>query len=240
VLETSNPTFVIAFLAGLLSFISPCCLPLYPSYLTYITGVSYDQMYGQHNARAEVRRRALAHAVFFVLGFSIIFVALGFSAGAIGQWFTRYQELIRQVGGIIVIVMGLFLAGVVRIDLFMRQAKLQVKAKAGYLGAVVVGISFAAGWTPCIGPILASVLVIAATNPVSGGSLMLFYSLGFAIPFLIMAYTLGSMRWLLKYSERLSKIGGWGMVLMGILLVTDMMTSITTSLIRLFGGFTGF
>ncbi|MBL0385567.1 cytochrome c biogenesis protein CcdA [Tumebacillus sp. ITR2] len=235
-----NPTFWIAFLAGLLSFVSPCCLPLYPSYLSYITGVSYEQMQDQRDQGA-VKRRALAHALFFVLGFSIIFVALGLSAGTIGRVFSTYSTLIRQVGGIVIIVMGLFMAGFLRVEWLMREMKWHTAKKpAGYLGAVIVGISFAAGWTPCIGPILASVLVVAATNPVSGMSLMVFYSLGFAIPFLIMAYTLGSVRWLLKYSGMLSKIGGIGMVLMGILLITNAMTSITTYLIRIFGGFTGF
>ena len=239
-LDSSNPTFLIAFLAGLLSFVSPCCLPLYPSYLSYITGVSYDQMREQRD-QAMIRNRALMHSLFFVLGFSIIFISLGFSAGLVGRLFGEYRYLIQKIGGILIIVMGLFMAGVVRIDLLLKQRQWQVKSKpAGYFGAVLIGISFAAGWTPCIGPILASVLAIAATNPVGGWSLMLFYSLGFAIPFLIMAYSLGSVRWLMKYAEMLSRIGGVGMVLMGILLITDTMTSITSFLIRLFGGFTGF
>ena len=238
--DTANPTFLIAFLAGLLSFVSPCCLPLYPSYLSYITGVSYDSLFGQRDQGA-IRRKALMHSVFFVLGFSIIFIALGFSAGAVGTFFVQYQDLIRKIGGVMIILMGLFLSGLIRIDFLLRQVKLEVKTKrpASYFGAVLVGISFAAGWTPCIGPILASILMLAINNPVSGGSLMLFYSLGFAIPFLVMAYTLGSVRWLLKYSEKISKIGGVGMVLMGILLFTNAMTTITQWLISLFGGFTG-
>ena len=239
--DTSNPTFLIAFLAGLLSFVSPCCLPLYPSYLSYITGVSYDNLFGQRDQR-EIRRKVLMHSIFFVIGFSIIFIALGFSAGMVGSFFVQYQDLIRKIGGIMIILMGLFLSGIIRIDFLLRQVKLEVKTKkpASYFGAVLVGISFAAGWTPCIGPILASILMLAMNNPVSGGSLMLFYSLGFAIPFLVMAYTLGSVRWLLKYSETISKIGGIGMVLMGILLFTNAMTTLTNWLISMFGGFTGF
>ncbi|MGB8955322.1 MAG: cytochrome c biogenesis protein CcdA [Tumebacillaceae bacterium] len=238
--DSSNPTFLIAFLAGLLSFVSPCCLPLYPSYLSYITGVSYDSLFGQRDQSA-IRRKALMHSIFFVIGFSSIFIALGFSAGVLGSFFVQYQDLIRKIGGIMIILMGLFLSGIIRIDFLLRQVKLEVKTKrpASYFGAVLVGISFAAGWTPCIGPILASILMLAMNNPVSGGSLMLFYSLGFAIPFLVMAYTLGSVRWLLKYSELISKIGGIGMILMGILLFTNAMTTITQWLISLFGGFTG-
>jgi len=239
--DTDNPTFIVAFFAGLLSFISPCVLPLYPSYLSYITGVSYDKMYGNERDIRAVRRSALMHSLFFTLGFSLIFIALGFSAGWFGQLFLKYQHLIRQIGGILIIVMGLFLTGVIKIDFLLRTSRMQVKNKpAGYLGAMLVGISFAAGWTPCIGPILASVLLLAATNPISGGSLMLFYSLGFAIPFLILAYSLGSIKWLVKYSGTIAKVGGVGMVIMGILLLTNSMTVITTKLIDLFGGFTGF
>lgn len=208
--------------------------------MSYITGVSFDKMREQRD-QAAIRKTALTYSLFFVLGFSIIFVALGFSAGTIGQLFLEYRYVIQKVGGIMIIIMGLFMAGFLRIDFLLRQAQWRVQAKpAGYLGAVLIGISFAAGWTPCVGPILASVLIIAATNPVSGASLMLFYSLGFAIPFLVMAYTLGSVRWLMKYSEMISRIGGVMMVLMGILLYTDAMTSITIWLIRLFGGFKGF
>ncbi|HEU4965447.1 MAG TPA: cytochrome c biogenesis protein CcdA [Bacilli bacterium] len=237
--DTANPNFIIAFIAGLLSFVSPCCLPLYPSYLSYITGVSYDKMQAERGQGA-IRRKALLHAVFFVIGFSIIFIALGLSAQAFGWFFREYSRDIAKIGGVIIIVMGLFMAGVLKIPFFMRMKQMKIKARAGYFGAILVGISFAAGWTPCIGPILASVVALAATDPVSGWSMLLFYSLGFAIPFLVMAYTLGSVRWLLKYTELLAKIGGVGMVIMGLLLVTDTMTSIIIWLSRLFGGFTGF
>ncbi|KEO82112.1 cytochrome c biogenesis CcdA family protein [Tumebacillus flagellatus] len=239
--SSSHPTFLIAFLAGLLSFVSPCVLPLYPSYLSFITGVSYDQLYGAQRDTRSVRRKAFLHSLFFVLGFSIIFVALGFASGSIGSIFINNQELIRRVGGILIVVMGLFMAGILKIDFLMQTKKFQTSNKpVGYLGAVVVGVSFAAGWTPCVGPILASVLTIAATNPVAGGSLMVFYSLGFALPFVFLAITLGSVRWLLKYSEIITKVGGAGMVIMGVLLITNGMTLITQWLLRLTGGWIGF
>lgn len=238
--ESANPTLIVAFVAGLLSFISPCCLPLYPSYISYITGISYDQMQGKGD-RAQIRKTALTHSLFFVLGFSIIFVALGFGASAIGTVFIKYQELIRQIGGILIIVMGLFLTGIIKWEFLMKEKKWHMTNKpAGYLGSMLVGISFSAGWTPCIGPILASVLAIAATSPSSGVLLMVSYSLGFAIPFLILAYSLGSVRWIMKYSTTISKIGGIIMIIMGILLLTNAMTVITIYLIKLFGGFTGF
>jgi cytochrome c-type biogenesis protein len=190
---------------------------------------------------AQIRKTALTHSLFFVLGFSIIFVALGFGASAIGKIFVQYQDLIRQIGGILIIVMGLFLAGVIKWEFLMKEKKWHLGNKpAGYFGSMLVGISFSAGWTPCIGPILASVLAIAATSPSSGVLLMVSYSLGFAVPFLILAYSLGSVRWIMKYSATISKIGGWIMVLMGILLLTNAMTVITIYLIKLFGGFIGF
>ncbi len=191
--------------------------------------------------RFAIRRMALVHSLFFVLGFSVIFVALGASAGLVGRLFVQYKDLIRQIGGIVIIVMGLFLAGVIKWESLMKERKWHLRNKpAGYFGSLLVGISFSAGWTPCIGPILASVLAIAATDPANGTRLMIAYSLGFAIPFLILAYSLGSVRWLLKYSGVIARIGGIVMVLMGILLYTNAMTAITIYLVRLFGGFTGF
>ncbi|MFC4767711.1 cytochrome c biogenesis CcdA family protein [Effusibacillus consociatus] len=237
--DPSNPNFLVAFAAGILSFLSPCCLPLYPSYISYITGISYDRMSGERD-KFQIRRTALVHSLFFVLGFSIIFVALGFGAGFIGRFFIQYQDLIRQIGGIVIIVMGLFLAGILKWESLLKERKWHLRNKpAGYLGSMLVGISFSAGWTPCIGPILTAVLAVAATDPANGVWLMAAYSLGFAIPFLILAYSLGSVRWLLKYSGVIARIGGIVMVIMGILLYTNAMTAITAYLIRLFGGFTG-
>jgi cytochrome c-type biogenesis protein len=233
------PSFYLAFIAGILSFISPCCLPLYPSYISYITGITLEEMKSERQRRS-ARNRALVHALFFVLGFSLIFISLGMSASLVGRLFAEYKSLVRQVGGLLIIVMGLFLAGVLQLDVLYRQKKWQLHAKpVGYIGSVLVGISFAAGWTPCVGPILASVLVLAATNPASGLWLMFFYTLGFAVPFLLLAYTLGSVRWILKYAEGISKFGGWLMVVMGMLLFTGWISSFTTWFIRMFGGFVG-
>lgn len=231
----ANPTIWLAFMAGLLSFVSPCVLPLYPSYISYISGVSFSRE-DSASVTSQVRRKALSHAVFFVLGFSVIFIALGASASLLGTLFSEYRNVISVIGGLIVIVMGLVLMKVIKWDFFMREAKWNLQSKpAGYLGAFIVGISFAAGWTPCIGPILASVIALAATSESNGMFLMFFYALGFALPFLILAYTLGSLRWLLKYSERISQVGGAILVVMGILLLTGKMTEITTWLTRLYG-----
>ncbi|MCI0183740.1 MAG: sulfite exporter TauE/SafE family protein [Acidibacillus sp.] len=231
----ATPTMWIAFLAGLASFVSPCTLPLYPSYISYISGISYDR----NNAglvTSAVRTKALTHALFFVLGFSVIFVALGASANLLGILFAQYRSLFSEIGGVIVIVMGLILLGWIKLDVFMREAKWHAKSKpAGYLGAFVIGISFSAGWTPCIGPILASVIAIAATSQVNGMVLMFAYALGFAIPFLVLAYTLGSVRWLQRYSEPISRVGGAVLVLMGMLLITHRLETLTSWMTRIFG-----
>ncbi|UOF92310.1 cytochrome c biogenesis protein CcdA [Fodinisporobacter ferrooxydans] len=238
-MSTANPSIWLAFLAGLLSFVSPCCLPLYPSYISYISGISFQT--DCQFITSDIRRRALFHSLFFVLGFSIIFIALGMSANFVGTLFSQNRILISQIGGVIVVAMGLFMLGFLKIDFLMKEKKWMIPSKpASYLGAILVGISFAAGWTPCIGPILASVLILAASQPVSGMTLMFFYILGFAIPFLILAYSLGSTKWLRKYSGSISKIGGAIMILMGILLYFNRMPLITSWLIKLYGGFTGF
>jgi cytochrome c-type biogenesis protein len=234
----TEPTIWIAFLAGVLSFISPCNLPLYPSYISYITGVSVSEL---KTNRQAFQRKTILHTLFFMLGFSIIFIALGLSASLVGQIFINNQTLIRQVGGIIIIVMGLFLIGFFKTNFLMRERRFQVSNKpVGYLGSTFIGISFAAGWTPCIGPILSSVLILSATNPSQGLIMTVSYTLGFAIPFFIMSFFIGKLKFIQKHAHRISIVGGALMILVGILLFTDQMTVITVFLIRLFGGFTGF
>lgn len=233
-----QPTLWLAFLAGVLSFISPCNLPLYPSYTSYITGVSVAEL---KIGKAAFRRKTILHTLFFMLGFSIIFIALGLSASYIGQFFVHYQSLIRQVGGIIIITMGLFIIGFFKMDFLMKERRFQhTKKPVGYLGSMFIGISFAAGWTPCIGPILSSVLILTATNPSQGLLMTLAYTLGFALPFFIMSFFIGKLRFIQKHAQKITMIGGALMILIGVLLFTDQMTTITIFLIRIFGGFTGF
>lgn len=233
-----HPTIWLSFAAGFLSFISPCCLPLYPSYISYISGVTFT---GSEQHTLNHRFKALSHTAFFVLGFSIIFFALGLSATLLGQFFVQYRPLIQISGGMLVVFMGLVLSGLISPKWLMMEKKWEYKGRTtGYIGSVLVGISFAAGWTPCIGPILASVLVLSAAQSSIGMSLILAYVIGFSIPFFILAFTLGSVRKLARYGALLSKIGGYLMILLGILLMTNMMTKITVWLIRLYGGFTGF
>ncbi|CAH0118575.1 MULTISPECIES: cytochrome c biogenesis CcdA family protein [unclassified Paenibacillus] len=223
----SNVNIWIAFWAGLASFISPCCLPLYPSYLSFITGMSVNTLKTEQNKR-EVRFRTLSHTFFFILGFSVVFYTLSYGASLIGDVFVQYKSLIRQLAAVLIIAMGLFLTGLFQPQFLMRERKLNLKFKpAGYIGSFVFGIGFSAGWSPCIGPILTAIIGLAATEPTAWFNLTTAYSLGFALPFFIFAFFIGSTKWILKYSNMLMKIGGVLMIIMGILLFTDQMTKIT-------------
>lgn len=223
----------IAFIGGIASFISPCCLPLYPSYLSYITGISVKQIKDKESSR-EIRLRTMSHSFFFVLGLCVIFYTLGWSAGFLGDFFKSNQKLIRQLAAILILVMGLFMLGIFQPQWLMKERKFQLKWKpAGYLGSFLVGVGFAAGWSPCVGPILSAILALSATEPGAWLSTITAYSLGFAIPFFVLAFFIGSTRWILKYSERLMKIGGVIMLVLAILLYTDQMTQITIWLNKL-------
>lgn len=231
-------TVWLAFGAGFLSFISPCCLPLYPSYLSYVTGMSVQQV---QTGKTLFQRQALLHTLFFILGFSVIFFALGLSASLVGHLFSSNQTLIRKLGGLLVAVMGLIMIGLFKPGLFMREKRFHFQNRPlGYIGSILVGITYAAGWTPCVGPILTAILAVGVTRPEQALIYTLFYSLGFALPFFAMAFFIGKLKWMMRYSNMAMKIGGGLMVLTGILLYTGQMSKITIFLIQLYGGFTGF
>ncbi|MEC9468448.1 MAG: cytochrome c biogenesis protein CcdA, partial [Pseudomonadota bacterium] len=178
-----------AFLAGLLSFISPCVLPIVPPYLCYLAGVSVDELKGD-TATAETGRRVILAAIAFVLGFSLVFVALGATASVIGQSIARYYDILSYVAGAIIIVMGLHFLGVFRIGLLFREARIHVERKpAGLVGAFVMGLAFAFGWTPCVGPVLAAILFVAGSSDTTwhGAGLLAVYALGIGLPFILAA-----------------------------------------------------
>lgn len=234
----ANVTILLAFGAGFLSFISPCCLPLYPSFISYITGVTIDEV---KKGRTVFQRQALLHTLFFIIGFSSVFIALGLSTSWIGSFFKNEQDLIRQLGGILLAVMGLVMTGLFKMDWMMKTWKVDLKLRPiGYTGSILVGITYAAGWTPCVGPILTSIITLGVADPTRALSYTLAYTIGFAIPFFLMTFFVSKIRGILKYSDLMMKIGGGVMVLFGILLYTDQLTIITRVLINLFGGFTGF
>lgn len=225
----------LAFSAGVLSFISPCTLPLYPAYLSYITGISVSDL--QQKQGSKDRLKVIIHTVCFLLGISTIYIALGLSASFVGKFFISYKQLIQQISGLLIIVMGLFLVGFFKLEWLMREKRFQFSQKpVGYLGSVLIGMGFAAGWTPCIGPILTIILSLIAINPSQGMTYMITYILGFSVPFLLLSFFISSTRWILRYSSMIMKIGGLVMVIMGVLLYTDQIDKIAIYLLRLFEG----
>lgn len=221
-----------AFFAGLISFLSPCVLPLVPGYLSYISGVSSDQM--RAGADAETRRRVMINASGFVLGFSLIFIALGASATALGQLMLTQLEMLSKVAGLVIIVFGLHTMGLLRIKWLYMEKRVQVSNKPlGLLGAVVVGMAFGFGWTPCIGPILASILAVAATQETVGQgiSLLTVYSLGLGIPFLLAGLAINRFFALfdrLKRHMRLIEItSGLLLIAVGLLMFTNNLTMLS-------------
>lgn len=228
----------IALGAGFLSFISPCCLPLYPAFLSYITGMSVSEL---KEDNAMLQKRSLLHTLFFLIGFSLVFIALGFGTSFLGSVFTDYADLIRQLGAIFIFFFGLIVVGFIKPEFLMKERKFEFKNRpTGLFGSVLIGTAFAAGWTPCTGPILGAVLSLAATNPNSAMLYMIAYILGFAVPFFILSFFIGKLKWIRKNSMLIMKVGGYIMMIMGVILFFDWMTKIIAILSGLFGGFTGF
>ncbi len=220
-------SFPLAFLAGLLSFLSPCVLPLVPSYVSFITGISFEDL-TEGTGRGKIEFLTVTNSLSFIFGFSTIFMGLGASSSAIGRFFFQYQDWIRIIGGILVIFFGLFVSGIIRLDFLSRERKLHLSGKpAGYVGSYLVGMTFAAAWTPCIGPILGTILLYASSkgSTAYGLKLLAVYSLGLAIPFFLSSLMLNTF---LSYSAKVRKymkvvMGASGLLLIifGILLLTN-------------------
>ncbi|MBI2492968.1 MAG: cytochrome c biogenesis protein CcdA [Candidatus Rokubacteria bacterium] len=216
----------VAFSAGLFSFLSPCVLPLFPSYISFITGMSVADLTA--DLSAAVRRRVLLHAVAFVLGFSMVFVALGASFSAVGQFLLDYRDVIRRVGGALIVLFGLYIAGVLKLALLGRTTQWQIREKpAGYLGSLAVGVTFAIGWTPCVGPILGAILSLAGTAETVGRGvgLLVAYSAGLGVPFLLSALALGPfLRFFKRYRPFIpvvERAAGGILVVVGVLVFTN-------------------
>ncbi|MES0811384.1 cytochrome c biogenesis protein CcdA [Roseibium sp. SCPC15] len=233
-----------AFLAGLLSFVSPCVLPIVPPYLCYLAGVSVDELKGDA-ASTDTGRRVILAAIAFVLGFSVVFVALGATASVIGQSIARYYDILSYVAGTIIIVMGLHFLGVFRIGLLFREARIQVESKpAGLVGAFIMGLAFAFGWTPCVGPVLAAILFVAGSSDTTwhGAGLLAVYALGIGLPFVLAAAfasrflkLAGRFR---KHLGTVEKLMGGLLVLTGLLFITGQMSAIAFWLLETFPIFT--
>jgi cytochrome c-type biogenesis protein len=230
----------LAFIAGLVSFLSPCTLPLYPAYLSRLTGLSYSDIRDNHNT-GKVRAKLMSHTALFVLGISMIYLVLGFSATMIGDWFIQYRETIRITSGILFIIMGVILTGLYQPKWMIQDRRhTESKYKTGsYIGSFLLGLGFAAGWTPCIGPMLSSIIGMAALDPANGMVYMLVYIAGFAIPFFLFAYFFSVFKRIHAYSSILMKIGGSVLIVMGLLLITNKLAILAAYLNNLFN-FTGF
>jgi len=213
-------TYAGAFVAGLLSFLSPCVLPLMPAYLSYISGVSVNELRLREHAADSVRRHAVLQSLWFIAGFSLVFIALGASASLVGQWLLVHLALLGKVAGAIIMVFGLHYTGIIRIPFLLLEARFDtggINAKHG-IGALILGAAFAFGWTPCIGPILGAILAIAGAQAQLGHGIALLavYSMGLAIPFLIAALATDAF---LRISQRFKRHFHAIEVLAGILLI---------------------
>lgn len=223
----------VAFLAGVLSFLSPCVLPLVPSYVSFITGLSLEEL-------GTRRRTAITHALLFISGFTLIFLALGATATQLGLFLNRYQVWLERFGGLLIVFFGLYLLGAVRWATLERERRVHIQDKpVGYLGSVLVGLAFGAGWTPCIGPILGSILMYtSARSSLGQGLLLLFaYSMGLAVPFLLAAVAVERfLAWFKRFRRYIpltTRIAGGVLVVVGLLLVSGYFSMLAEWLQRL-------
>lgn len=220
--------FSIAFVAGIISFFAPCVLPLIPSYIAYVSGISLNDL--KVFGYPHYLKRLLVSSLFYILGFSLVFVLLGTTAASIGIYLRRYDFLIQRIGGVIILIMGLELSGFVNLSLLAKERKAKLPKWTdnwGYLRSFLVGFIFATAWTPCVGVILGSILTLAAVSKTAfqGATLLFVYSLGILIPFMIVSLTLASAPKYLKIIGKhigiISKISGMFLAFLGLLLFTD-------------------
>lgn len=229
----------VALFAGLITFLSPCILPVIPSYLAFITGISIDEIAHEKNLR-RARKTVLANSLLFILGFSIIFVLLGASATFIGKFLARNIRWLEIFGGAIVILLGLHFAGILKLKFLMREKKIHLQEKPiGFFGTMLVGMAFGAGWTPCVGPMLGAILTLAASSQdiFKGIVLLIAYSAGLGIPFLVSGLIVHRFfehfRRIKKYFGIIAAAGGLLLVIIGVLLITGYFGWIQSYLSRL-------
>jgi cytochrome c-type biogenesis protein len=236
-MEGQSLGLLVAFSAGLLSFLSPCVLPLVPSYATFITGMSLDELQAPETARA--RRTVLLHGVLFVLGFTAVFLALGASASFLGALMTYASRWVERVGGVLLVLFGLYLLGALRLPGAGREWRMHLAEKpVGYLGTVLVGVTFGAGWTPCIGPVLGGILTLAATRDsmAQGMGLLAVYSAGLAVPFLLSTLLierfLTGFRRIRRWLPWINRISGVLLVALGLLMLTGSFSALSGVMAR--------
>ena len=234
-------SYAAAFFAGILSFLSPCVLPLVPPYLCFLAGTSLDELIETGDETSRIAQDVFVGSFLFVLGFTTVFVALGATASVIGQWLAGNLPLLAKIAGVVIIIMGLHFLGVFKIALFHREARYHHDAKpAGLFGSYVIGVAFAFGWTPCIGPVLAAILAIAATSDSIGygASLLAVYSLGLGVPFLIASLAVRPFLTFMKRFRRhlgtVEKVMGASLVATGVLFMTGALSEFSYLLLELF------
>jgi cytochrome c-type biogenesis protein len=227
---------MIAFSAGLLSFISPCVLPLVPSYITYITGVSFKDL-THIEAKAKLRWATVSHSLLFIIGFSTIFILMGASASYLGQLLARYQYWIMKGGGVLIIILGIHFTGIINLPFLQMEKRFELKKKPlGYVGSFFVGIVFAAGWTPCIGPILSTILIYASTSQsfTTGVLLLTAYSMGLGVPFFLSSLAfnsfLSAFERIKRYMRVITIVSGLFLIGIGVLYLTDTFKEINSYL----------
>jgi len=222
----SEMGYITAFLGGLLSFLSPCVLPLIPSYVSFITGMSFEDF--KTGDKAKVRKITLINSSAFVCGFSTVFILLGVFSSVVGKFMAVYYDHIRIIGGSIIILLGLYVMGILKLDFLSYEKRVHLHSKPkGHFGSYIVGLTFGAGWTPCIGPILGSILLIASTtgSAMQGFWLLLVYSLGLAIPFMITALAINTFlshfTAIQKYMKLIMILSGLLLIAFGVIMLTD-------------------
>ncbi|MFA6055419.1 MAG: cytochrome c biogenesis protein CcdA [Thermodesulfovibrionales bacterium] len=220
-------SYTLAFFAGVLSFLSPCVLPLLPSYVSFITGLSFKDLTVRVDRKA-VRYLTLTNSLAFIGGFSFVFIALGISSSAVGGLLFQYIDYIRIIGGILVIIFGLFISDILSLDFFMKDKRIHLTGKpAGYFGTFLVGMTFAAGWSPCVGPYLGTILLYAGSkgSMIYGLKLLTVYSLGLGIPFLLSALAINTFLSyspkIVKYMRAIKIVSGVILIIFGVMLLTD-------------------
>ena len=233
----SDVNIFLAFGAGFLSFISPCVLPLFPAFLSYITGMSVSELKEDNGM---LKRRSLIHTILFLIGFTTIFLILGLTGSYFSQFFIQNDTIIRRLGALLMIFFGLVITGIFNFNFLMRDRKITFKNRpVGYFGSFLIGLTFSLGWTPCMGPILGAVIGLGADQPDLFFVLMVAYSLGFSIPFLLLSFFIGKLNWIKRYSSTIVKVGGYVMIFIGVALYFDWMTKLTSYLAGVFN-FQGF
>jgi cytochrome c-type biogenesis protein len=237
---SENISYIVAFTAGFLTFLSPCLLPIIPSFIAYITGISLGDM-NDPAKRDTAKRRAMAHSLCFIIGFSLIFILLGLTATFIGKALFHYQKVIQIGGGILIILFGLYLTGLLKLDFLGKEARIRVRSEgASYIGSFLIGVTFAAAWTPCAGPILGSILLLAGTRTsvIEGAKLLSVYSLGIALPFFATALLINTFvahfNRLRKFISIVNVISGIFLIIVGVLIITNYLNVIALKLESVF------